>query len=668
MSEHGNEKITIVVPCYNVENYLARCIDSLLAQTYKNIEIVMVEDCSTDGTKDIVREYELKYKNVKAIYNKENGGLGHARNVAIRSTNTKYVAFIDSDDWVEPNFAEELYKTIAKNKADMAVCDIYVCGDNPNSGFRVKMYDPKPNRFGLINVGLAASSCNKLFKIEILRDMEYPENTINEDIPVTLAAMYKYKTAYTDKTYYTYYQRPGSIQNGQITKKRLDVFKAVSLLKKNMGPDIDKQTWEAIVWYQIIQLLLSVLPKARGVIYRRGLIKDFSNRAKSQGIDIINNPRLNEFKGSSIGNRLYIGGLIISLKYRIFLVTSLLMSVLNLYQRNRHRLVPFVKALRLLLNNPADFLSSLKARLFPKYVIKKNISLDDLLIKAKIQSKLPMNNMVSVVVPNYNYERFLIQRLYSILSQKSRIGEILILDDSSTDNSVELARKIKDSIGEYVPIRLINNTKNQGTFKQWEKGFIKSKYEYVWIAEADDFCNDKFLENTLKPMIGDNDVILSYVDTAFISADGLFMGSIKPHIDYQMSGHWDSNYINDGIDEIKNYSYLNNTISNVSSVVFRKTSNIDYSELFKDARDYRQAGDWVFYVNYMVYGKVAYTDRSLNYYRQHGNNVSSTTKANDHLEEILRIYDMFNKKLNLSKEHKDAQKKRIEFVKKAWNI
>ena len=117
MSEHGNEKITIVVPCYNVENYLARCIDSLLAQTYKNIEIVMVEDCSTDGTKDIVREYELKYKNVKAIYNKENGGLGHARNVAIRSTNTKYVAFIDSDDWVEPNFAEELYKTIAKNKA-----------------------------------------------------------------------------------------------------------------------------------------------------------------------------------------------------------------------------------------------------------------------------------------------------------------------------------------------------------------------------------------------------------------------------------------------------------------------------------------------------------------------------------------------------------------------
>ena len=76
----------------------------------------------------------------------------------------------------------------------------------------------------------------------------------------------------------------------------------------------------------------------------------------------------------------------------------------------------------------------------------------------------------------------------------------------------------------------------------------------------------------------------------------------------------------------------------------------------------------MFYVNYMVYGKVAYTDRSLNYYRQHGNNVSSTTKANDHLEEILRIYDMFNKKLNLSKEHKDAQKKRIEFVKKAWNI
>lgn len=628
----------------------------------------MVEDRSTDSTKKIVQEYEKKYKNIKAIYNKKNGGLGHARNIAIQQTRTKYVAFLDSDDWAELNYVEELYKVITKNNADLVVCDIYVKSDDPSTSFREKMYDTQPNKFGLINVGLAASSCNKLFKTSIFETLKYPEDIINEDVPVTLAAMYKYKTCYTSKTHYNYYQRMGSIQNGQIKQKRLDILKAVSLLRENVETEIDKKTWDAIIWHQVIQLLLGVFPKASGFMYRRDLIKEYYNRAKEQDIDIVHNSQLQEFIARSMRNRLYMGSLITAFRFRLFLLTSLIMTTFKYYQRAKYRLTRPKKIVTLLIKDPKTFLAKVRVKIFRKYVIKKYLNMDHLLIVAKRQSQLRSDSPVSVVIPNYNYERFLIQRIYSILYQTKKVGEIIILDDNSTDGSVKMALKIKKAIGKYVPIRIINNKKNQGTFRQWERGFAEAKYDYVWIAEADDYSDQKFLEHVLKPLNNDENVVLSYANTGFIDVDGLFLESARIHIDYQKSGHWDSSYVNTGVDEVKNYSYLNNTIANVSSVVFRRKKGIDYSELFSDARDYKQAGDWVFYVNYILHGDIAYIDKIANYYRMHGTNVSSTTKAKDHIEEIYKIYDMLNKRLHLSKQHQQAQKKRIDFLKEAWNI
>jgi hypothetical protein len=231
-----------------------------------------------------------------------------------------------------------------------------------------------------------------------------------------------------------------------------------------------------------------------------------------------------------------------------------------------------------------------------------------------------------------------------------------------------LARTIQKSIGEFVPTRLINNSINLGTFKQWEKGFIEANYEYVWIAEADDYCSHMFLNKTLKSLNSKRDVVMSYVDTGLIDENGLFLDSLKLHIDYQSSGHWNGDYINKGIDEIKQYSYLNNTIANVSSVVFRKKIGIDYPALFSQSRNYKQAGDWVFYLNYMQLGDIAYVDKTINYYRLHGNNVSSSTKAEDHLLEIRSVYDKINNSLKLTGAHKLSQKKRIKFLKKAWNL
>lgn len=666
-----NERVTIVVACYNVEKYIAKCFDSIIRQTYPNLEIIAVEDHSTDGTKKIIQKYEKKYKNFRAIYNERNRGQGYSRNIGIAATKTKYIAFVDSDDWVEDNFLQELYRALVDKNADLAMCDIFVRHDNTSGDHRVTMYNSKPNKLGFINTGLAASSCNKLFKTELFREFQYPENVANDDIQVILAIMYKYKSAYTNKTYYNYYQRQGSTQNSQVTRKRLDVFKSLEFLKSNVGKKIDNKTWDAIAWHQVIIVFLVVLPKAEGMFHRRRLIKDFCRLAKEHNINIIDNKGFANYIEQGTLNRLYGRGIKHMLRLKLYLLCSIYMSVYSFYLSHKRGIKLLVKLLRSpikLVKDPKGFFNKLRSMVFRKNVIKSDIDIDSLVSEAKKQHKLKEKDLVSVVIPNYNYENFLLQRVYSILHQTRKVGEILILDDNSTDGSIKLAQKIKKAVSKYVTIRLINNTQNQGTFRQWNKGFNEAKYEYIWIAEADDYSHKDFLSSAMKPITNNSNVILSYVDTGFIDGGGLFIESAKRHIDYQKSGHWDKDYICSGMDELMNYSFLNNIIANVSSVIFRKRQNIDYENIFTESLNYKQAGDWVFYSNYMLYGDVSYTNKTLNYYRMHGSNVSAATKAKDHMAEILKVYKMLDDKLELTKRHKQMQEKRIKHLKKAWNI
>ena len=164
----------------------------------------------------------------------------------------------------------------------------------------------------------------------------------------------------------------------------------------------------------------------------------------------------------------------------------------------------------------------------------------------------------------------------------------------------------------------------------------------------------------------DKEVILSYSDTAFINADGnIFMKTIKNEIDIMKTGHFDNSFVNDGKEEIRNYAFLNCTIANVSSVVFK---NNDYSDYFKMSGEFKQAGDWLFYINVMSNGKIAYSSKALNYYRLHGSNVTSTTKKQAHFDEIKRIHDYMRKNYKITKEHEKYIEERYLFLKKVWNL
>ena len=116
--------VSIIVPVYNVSNYIEQCLNSLTNQTLKEIEIIVVDDCGTDDSIDKAEKLAKKDKRIKIVHNKTNQGLAESRNIGLKYVKTEYVAFLDSDDWVAEDFIEKLYKACIRENADIAVSDV----------------------------------------------------------------------------------------------------------------------------------------------------------------------------------------------------------------------------------------------------------------------------------------------------------------------------------------------------------------------------------------------------------------------------------------------------------------------------------------------------------------------------------------------------------------
>ena len=275
---------------------------------------------------------------------------------------------------------------------------------------------------------------------------------------------------------------------------------------------------------------------------------------------------------------------------------------------------------------------------FVKYFVPKNIK------------------KVSVVVPNYNYENYIGERIDSILNQTYPIYELIVLDDCSKDNSVKvIEEKLKEAKEKYpnVIFKFIPNKKNSGNvFKQWKKCFDVSTGDYLWIAEADDLSSKYFLNEVMRGFNNDK-VILSYCESCAIDENGKkFKSDLRDWIDIYEMGKWDTKYVNDGKKELKESLCINNTIANVSSVVFKKVDNIDYSKHLKEATDFVLAGDWWFYYKVLLNGSIAYFTDSLNYHRMHSGSVTAVTDGIIEYKEIVKIQDAIMQDVKLSKEMK----------------
>ncbi|BDF34537.1 galactosyl transferase [Lachnospiraceae bacterium] len=208
--------VSIIVPVYNVEKYLNKCVDSILGQTFEEFELILVNDGSTDGSPSICRDYAGRDERVHYI-SQENMGPGRARNVGIAAAEGKYILFVDSDDYIAVNMVEILYKNITASDADMATCGLY----NVYQSRCIPQYEgieqfvcSPAEAFGLLLIGekIPGSSCNKLIKAEILKDIGYPEGIVYEDVGFHTELMQTVRSVHVDTTpLYYYVHRENSI-------------------------------------------------------------------------------------------------------------------------------------------------------------------------------------------------------------------------------------------------------------------------------------------------------------------------------------------------------------------------------------------------------------------------------------------------------------------------
>lgn len=204
--------ITVVVPVYNVEKYLDKCVKSIINQTYKNLEIILVDDGSTDKSGILCDEWEKKDSRIISLH-KENGGLSSARNFGLKSAKGKYVTFVDSDDWID----KDTYEIIKNNNADIY---IYGINDNYDSGKEIKKVPKIKGIFDsfeiLIHINtfknLDVSVCNKVFLKSLFDDIEFPYQKKCEDCYIIYKIIDKATKIYvSDECHYHYFKRMNSI-------------------------------------------------------------------------------------------------------------------------------------------------------------------------------------------------------------------------------------------------------------------------------------------------------------------------------------------------------------------------------------------------------------------------------------------------------------------------
>ena len=180
------DKISVIVPIYNVEPYLRRCIDSIINQTYKNLEIILVDDGSTDGSGEICNKYEQQDERIRVIH-KKNGGAADARNKGLEVMTGKFVSFVDSDDWIEYNFYENMIEQAIKYNADIVVSNYNYVSDNGDIICRYEKndkvrYNTEEAMNEMIHDGfIQAVIWNKLYLKSCIKDIRFKVGQICED-------------------------------------------------------------------------------------------------------------------------------------------------------------------------------------------------------------------------------------------------------------------------------------------------------------------------------------------------------------------------------------------------------------------------------------------------------------------------------------------------------
>lgn len=224
-----SKKVTIIVPVYNAEKTVERCVSSLLAQSYEDIEVIFVNDGSTDGTKEILARICSSDKRLRFISEK-NAGAAAARNAGIDKASGDYICFVDADDVVSANYVSKMVEILESNKADIA-CAQYV--NNKSGDFEVlsdsgKIMSSKESIDSLLRMKIANGPVAKLYRASVIGDIRMPHYKVAEDLYFNYEVFGKArKIAVNDSVLYNYIVRSGSLSTGRFSKERMQSLDAV---------------------------------------------------------------------------------------------------------------------------------------------------------------------------------------------------------------------------------------------------------------------------------------------------------------------------------------------------------------------------------------------------------------------------------------------------------
>ncbi len=264
---------------------------------------------------------------------------------------------------------------------------------------------------------------------------------------------------------------------------------------------------------------------------------------------------------------------------------------------------------------------------------------------------------VSVAVLNYNYARHLPERLNSVFAQTYPVSEILLLDDASTDNSLEVAHETAETAGR--DIRIIANTRNLGSvFAQWRRAAQEATGDYVWLCEADDAAEPEFLARLVEALATADKPLLAFCDSRPMDETGKKLGPSYQSYYFNcgvtglaQSGNWPAEQF------AQDFLAVRNLILNVSAVLWRREALLKALESVPDLEKWKLAGDWRLYLALMAQqkGEIVYIATPLNAHRRHADGVTSRLPAKAHLAEVKRMHELAAQALGLDEAARAAQ-------------
>ncbi|MCJ7933644.1 MAG: glycosyltransferase [Chryseobacterium sp.] len=256
--------VSIIVPVYNVENYLTKCLDSLVNQSLQDIEIIVVNDGSTDHSGVIINEFAQRYPGKIKAFTKENGGLSDARNFGIDRASGDYIGFVDSDDYIMKTMFEEMLLLAEKHQAEMVICNVRKVDQNGKITQKLTQIPNMPEKIDLeknfsVFSDISYFACNKLFKKELFDQKRFKKGIHFEDIQLIPQLLLECTTiAQTQNFHYQYLERNDSITKMH-TGKGLDMLRAVADVEKAFGESLYSYKEKELKNFQIFEGVYSFL-------------------------------------------------------------------------------------------------------------------------------------------------------------------------------------------------------------------------------------------------------------------------------------------------------------------------------------------------------------------------------------------------------------------------